>query len=117
DSQRIRGGGPRSRSARRAHHRDRYRAQKLRDADARISPGPRDESRSVTGVDGIPGESTRVGPCALQRQAQLRQTANVGGPPPAACRGLAMNLPEIAVRRRVFAWMLMAGLIIFGLIG
>ncbi len=28
-----------------------------------------------------------------------------------------MNLPEIAVRRPVFAWMLMAGLIIFGLIG
>src|SRR6266566_81103 len=27
-----------------------------------------------------------------------------------------MNLPEIAVRRPVFAWMLMAGLIIFGLI-
>src|ERR1043165_4230754 len=28
-----------------------------------------------------------------------------------------MNLPEIAVRRPVFSWMLMAGLIIFGLIG
>ena len=28
-----------------------------------------------------------------------------------------MNLPEIAVRRPVFAWMLMAALIIFGLIG
>src|SRR5207247_2123604 len=28
-----------------------------------------------------------------------------------------MNLPEIAVRRPVFAWMLMAALIIFGLLG
>ena len=28
-----------------------------------------------------------------------------------------MNLPEISIRRPVFAWMLMAALIIFGLIG
>ena len=27
-----------------------------------------------------------------------------------------MNLPEIAIRRPVFAWMMMAGLILFGLI-